>query len=491
MEKKPSHDRDPRPPAPKSSGAPATAETGWLPDLVSTGEKFEAGLAFFADALGRITRFSREPADLAMARRLVGQAALPGLVNTHAHCFHRLVRGRAELRGRADRDARTPWRNALERVASRVTAEDVFDVARMTFMEMLLSGITCVGEFHYLHHPPDGQPAPGPNHLAQEVIRAAHDVGIRIALLRVAWSRAGFGAPAEAAPPRFDTGPTERCLRDTDALHQWVGQNFPTDEAWVGMGVAGLAQVPLESLKTIAAHARSQRFRLHVQLAATAEENAACRAEYGRTPVALLAEHGIVDKRFTAVDAIHLSEEEIKILGTARATACVCPVTAANLGLGLVPVEALAAAGAGVALGTDSHGQIDLLQEARVLEYALRLAGSRRPGLAADPATALFHTATVTGARSLGSTGGALEVGRPADFFTVNLFDPALAGSDAGSLLAHVVLALERRAVREVWIGARQRLVNGRHALHGPIVGRFVEVQQRVWAGGESGPVVR
>ena len=126
-----------------------------------------------------------------------------------------------------------------------------------------------------------------------------------------------------------------------------------------------------------------------------------------------------------------------------------------------------------------------------VLEYALRLAGSRRPGLAADPATALFHAATVTGARSLGSTGGALEVGRPADFFTVNLFDPALAGSDAGSLLAHVVLALERRAVREVWIGARQRLVNGRHALHGPIVGRFVEGQQRVWAGGEAGPVVR
>jgi formimidoylglutamate deiminase len=98
-------------------------------------------------------------------------------------------------------------------------------------------------------------------------------------------------------------------------------------------------------------------------------------------------------------------------------------------------------------------------------------------------ATTLFHAATFTGARSLGATGGALEVGRPADFFTVNLFDPAIAGADAGSLLANVVFALERRAIKDVWIGARQRLANGRHALHGPIVGRFVESQARLWAG--------
>ena len=99
----------------------------------------------------------------------------------------------------------------------------------------------------------------------------------------------------------------------------------------------------------------------------------------------------------------------------------------------------------------------------------------------ADPATTWWHAATVTGARSLGATGGALEVGRPADFFTVNLFEPSLAGTDPASLLANVVFALERRAIRDVWIGARQRVANGRHQLHGAIVGRFVDTQTQLW----------
>ena len=91
---------------------------------------------------------------------------------------------------------------------------------------------------------------------------------------------------------------------------------------------------------------------------------------------------------------------------------------------------------------------------------------------------------TVTGARSLGATGGALEVGRPADFFTVNLYDPSIAGSDASSLLPNILFSLERRAIRDVWVGARLRISNGRHVAHGPIIGRFVETQRRVWGSG-------
>src|SRR5207253_1139358 len=111
---------------------------------------------------------------------------------------------------------------------------------------------------------------------------------------------------------------------------------------------------------------------LHVHVSTRAEENAACLAEYGRTPVALLAEHGLIDKRFTAVDAIHLTDDEAKILGAARATVCACPITEHNLGLGAAPVEKLIAAGAGIALGTDSNIQVDLLKDARLLEYHLR-----------------------------------------------------------------------------------------------------------------------
>jgi formimidoylglutamate deiminase len=118
-----------------------------------------------------------------------------------------------------------------------------------------------------------------------------------------------------------------------------------------------------------------------------------------------------------------------------------------------------------------------------LIEYQLRSIREQRSGFGPDAATALFHAATVTGARSLGATSGALEVGRPADFFTVNLYDPSLVGSDPETLLAHILFSLERRAIRDVWVGARQRISNGRHVAHGPVVGRFVEVQRRLWGG--------
>ena len=463
---------------------PGSAEMGWLPDCVYTGEKFEFGVAFFADALGRITRFSREPADLADARRLAGQAALPGLVNAHSHAFHRVLRGRAEQRGRSDRDALWTWREAIDGAVARLSEEDVFDTARMVFLEMLLSGITCVGEFHYLHHRPDGTAWPEPNLLAHEVIRAAHEVGIRIALLNGAYARADFRAAPDSAPPRFATGTGDQFVHQTEVLRAAVARDFPADEAWVGVAPFSFGVVPLEQFKTIASYAHSQRMRMHVHVSTRPDENAACVAEYGRTPVALLADHALVDKRLTVIDAIHVSEDEVRLLGAARATVCACPLGEHNLGLGAAPVEKLVAAGAGVALGTDSHAQIDLLKDARLLEYHLRGARRQRAVFAPDVATSLFHAATVTGARSLGATGGALEVGRPADFFTVNLYDPSIAGAEGATLLANVVFALERRAIREVWVGARQRLANGRHPLQGPVVGRFVDQQRRLWAGG-------
>ena len=483
--------RDARPagggrPNPAPAPAPATivksgvphgaTESGWLPDCVYTGEKFETGLAFFADAVGRITRFSREPADLAQARRLEGQAALPGLVDAHSHAFHRVLRGRTEMRSAETQAA------VQQKAIARLTDEAVFDTARIVFMEMLLAGVTCVGEFHYLHHQPDGTPWPDANHLSREVLRAAHDVGIRIALLKVAYVRGNFQGDAAAAPARSRSASADAFVRETEALRGLVEKEFAADEAWLGVAPYSLGAVPLEQFKTIANYARTQRMRLHTHASTHAAENSACVAEYGRTPIALLAEHGVVDKRFTAVDAIHLSDDEVKLLGAARASVCVCPLTAQNLGLGLAPVEKLLAAGAGVALGSDTHVQIDVLKEARLLEYQLRTVRQQRAALSADSATALFHAATVTGARSLGATSGALEVGRPADFFTVNLFDPSIVGADPESLLANIVFALERRAVRDVWVGARQRIANGRHAQHGPIVGRFVEAQKRLWA---------
>lgn len=460
-------------PAPKPAGPPTPKETGWLPDCVYTGEKFESGLAFFADAVGRIVRFSREPADLAAAHRLAGQAALPGLVNAHSCAVERVMRGRAAAGGRAEGDVFSSWRAATDRAAGRLAAGDVYDTARMAFVEMLLSGITCVGEFHYLHHQPDGVPWPEPNALSQEILRAAHDVGLRISLLKVACARDGH--------PRSLTPKADEFVREAEALRIFAEKSYPADEAWTGVGLQNPRTVPLDYLKAVGAYAHAQRQRFHVQVSERAEDNESCVAVHGRTPVALLAEHGLVDKRFAAVGAIHLTADEVKLLGAARALVCTCPAAERSLGLGLAPVEKLLAAGAGLALGTAGAAQIDLFEDARLLEPALRSGRPSRAAFTTEAVMPLFHAATVAGARSLGATGGALEVGRPADFFTVSLLDPSLAGADPAALLGNIVFSPGRVAVREVWVGARQLVVNGRHAQQGAIAGKFVELQRRLW----------
>lgn len=470
---KPNRSSSNQPPRPEPAAAPKTgvpqgaAELGWLPDLVLTGGKFESGLAFFADPQGRITRFSREPADLATARRLPGQAALPGLVDGHAVSWHRLLRGRAEPRARNGTETGAAGRETGERLLARLSPDDRYETARMAFTEMLLAGITCVSEFHRTGSGPDGAQS------AEPVLRAAHEVGIRLALFPVAESRTGSAQPASAA------GATaEVFLRGLDRLRTDIAGRYPADEVWLGLAAESLRSVPLEDFKALAAYAHAQRLRIQVRLGGGDE--AAARAQQGKSMIALLADHGLIDKRLIALHGAGLGDDDIRILGAARAAVCLCPTTELSLGIDSVAAEALLAAGINLALGTGSHG-IDPLKEARLLEYSRRAALRRAPAIAPEVAPVLFQAATAGGARSLGATGGALEVGRPADFFTVNLFEPSLAGADAENLLHHVVFALDRRAIRDVWVGARQRIANGRHADQGMSVGRFVELERRLW----------
>ena len=264
-------------------------------------------------------------------------------------------------------------------------------------------------------------------------------------------------------------------------------QQSPDGRAWVGVAPHSIRAVPLGYLREVVNYAKSRNFPIHMHVAEQPAEVEACIGEYGARPVVFLDGNGILDSRFTAVHAIHIDEDEIARLARHRATVCACPTTERDLGDGIVPAGELLAAGIQISLGSDSNVQIDILEDARQLEYNLSLSKRERAILAPSPereslAGRLFQAATESGAASIGAAGGTLEVGRPADFFTVDLNDVSIAGADRESLLSHICFALERTAIRGVFINGEPVIDEGRHPDHERIVQEFAELQRRLWS---------
>jgi formimidoylglutamate deiminase len=416
---------------------------------------------------------------------LPNRAILPGLVNAHSHAFQRVIRGRTEHRT-SSKDSFWTWREMMYSAATRLSPEDLYDASRMAFMEMALSGITTVGEFHYLHNQADGVAYEDPNLLAKQVVRAAHDVGLRIALLRVAYARAGHQTEANPRQARFIEKDPESYLERLEQLRADLSEK--KGYAWVGVAPHSVRAVPLEYLKAVINLASEAALPVHMHVAEQPAEISACIEEHGRSPVALLDTEGLLSDHFTGVHVIHITSKAVVMLAKAGAMVCACPTTERNLGDGIVPVDLLFAENVGVSLGTDSQAQIDLLEDARELEYHLRLQKLERAVLDepdskdhAALARRLFECATTNGARSLGSPRQELETGQPADFFTVDLDDPSIAGAKSDHLLSAIVFSLSRTAVKDVVVGGRRIVEDGRHFTQEEITSRFSSLQQKLW----------
>src|SRR6266404_4578643 len=499
----------------------------WLPELIFTGGRFESGFALVCNSSGTIVRLAGID-ELKDEKKinLPNRALLPGMINSHSHAFQRVLRGRTEYRTSNQQDTFWTWREMMYSAATRLTPEDIFDASRMAYLEIVLNGITAVGEFHYLQHQPDGTPYDDPNLLAKEVMRAASDVGLRIALLRVAYARAGFQTEPNRRQARFIESDPESYLKNLERLIANVTRGIsptvregssahdkdralpdgrasaPLATTWVGVAPHSVRAVPLDYLREVIAHAKQADLKIHMHVAEQPAEVSACVEEYGRTPVALLQTEGLLSERFTAVHAIHVTPKAIASFARTGAMVCACPTTERNLGDGVVPADEYFKHDVPICLGTDSQVQIDLLEDARELEYHLRLQKLERAVLdrgssptvregvslgmttshqASSLAVRLFDCATINGARGIGAPGGAIEPGKPADFFTVALNDPSIAGASPKDLLGSIVFSLSRTAVREVVISGKPIVSEGQHLVQEEIVERFGDLQKRLW----------
>jgi formiminoglutamate deiminase len=393
-------------------------------------------------------RFSAITAGVAQpppgATRL-GGLVLPGLANAHSHAFHRALRGRTH----ADRGSFWTWRELMYEVAERLDPNSYHALARAVFGEMALAGVTCVGEFHYLHHGPDGRHYDDPNAMGAALTQAAADAGIRITLLDTLYLTASVdGRPLDGVQRRFTDG-------DLDGWSARVSALAATGPVKHGAALHSVRAVPAEVLRGFAE--RTAGGPVHVHVSEQRAENEQCLAVHGCTPTELLRRHGVLGHGTTAVHATHLTDADVAALGGSRTGVCLCPTTERDLADGLGPGRALADAGSPLSLGSDSHAVIDLFEEARGMELHERLATQRRGHFATGE---LLRAATVAGHAALGwDDAGTIAVGARADLVAVRLDSVRTAGVDPSG----AVFAATAADVTHVVADGRLIVADGRH----------------------------
>jgi formimidoylglutamate deiminase len=350
---------------------------------------------------------------------------LPALTTAHSHAFQRKMRGLAQRRGEDPKDDFWTWRGQMYDTAQKLDPESILEVSRVAFRELRRAGVHTVGEFHYVQHQADGTPYADRTVLADAVIAAAKLEGLRIALLRVAYHRAGPGRDAEPGQRRFCDPDVDLVLRDVDTLRARYADD---PDVRVGVAPHSVRAVPPAWLAPLRDYAEAHGLPLHMHVAEQPREVDECVAETGRRPMELLAELGLLSARFVAVHATQLLPHEARLLGEARGFACICATTERDLGDGLPDLSALRGAGARLCTGIDSHVITDPFDDLRALETHERLRTKTRVTFEPDdktPAEQLWLEGSVEGSVACGFEDAGARVVIDLEHASLGLVDDA------------------------------------------------------------------
>jgi formimidoylglutamate deiminase len=369
----------------------------------------------------------------------VSVSAMP---NVHSHAFQRGLRGRAE-RLAPDRDDFWTWRTEMYGLAAELDPDGMRELAGRAFAEMAGAGYGAVGEFHYVHHQPDGTPYPERNEMARAVAEAAVAAGLQTVMLPAAYHRAGWDG--EDLPPlrgqrRFCDPDVETFLERVDELRAWASA---IDGLVVGVAAHSVRAVPSGWLEAIAEHSRRHGLVRHVHAHEQRRELEECRAEHGCTPIELLEQTGFLGPSASVIHGIHVSPHDVEILARTGTTVVSCPTTEGNLGDGYLPAMTYAEASVPLAIGSDSQVRIDPFEEARELETLSRRERQLRSGLLASVGD-LWQELCNNGYRSLGLPDGAV----PRPTVVLDLEHPDLLGIDPSDLPLALVTCASAGVVR-------------------------------------------
>ena len=412
----------------------------------------------------------------ASATRLAG-LALPGLPNLHSHTFQRGMAGLAERRG-ASEDSFWTWREVMYRFLDRLSPEDVQAIAAQAMVEMLEGGFTALAEFHYLHHDTDGAAYADIATMGGAIAAAAGETGIGLTLLPVLYRYGNFGkAPAAVGQRRF--------LNDRDAYTRLIEGSEKAvaglSDARVGLAPHSLRAVALEDLNWVAELRKD--VPLHIHVAEQTREVEDSLAITGRRPVELLMQNTAVNERWCLIHATHLSDAERDAMALSGAVAGLCPITESSLGDGIFDGVRYRDSDGAFGVGSDSNIQIDAGAELRQLEYSQRLRDRRRALFAEEGVStghALWQSACSGGARACGRSLGWIAPGFRADIVTLDADHPAILGKSGEHALDSAIFAANALPLRDVFVGGRRRVAEGRHVVRDTVRARFGTVMRRL-----------
>jgi formimidoylglutamate deiminase len=390
---------------------------------------------------------------------------MPGMSSAHSHAFQRALRGRTQRRETRSGNFWS-WRDQMFHLVKRLNPDHIFNISRFAFVELAMSGVTAVGEFHYVHHDIDGKPYANRLELSEVILRAAQEAGIRLTLIRTGYYRAGFGQDLQEGQKRFCDNDVDETLCDIESLSALIRRS--SSSVRLGIAAHSIRACKKEQIDELARFAKRQRIPFHMHVSEQRREIDECLAEHGVRPVELLSQNGWLDKHFTAIHATHLNLQEVNMLGESGATACICRTTERDLGDGLPLSSDLLQAGARLCVGVDSHAASDAFEEIRAVELDDRVRHEKR--IVAAEAGTLLKIATENGYAAIGMSD---VFGQDEVHLDPN--DPSVAGANNSYLADAVIFGANARAVRRVVVDGKVIVENGKHVIYDQALEGFAQ----------------
>ena len=381
-----------------------------------------------------------------------GHVLIPGFVNAHTHAAMTLFRGLAD-----DLELQRWLKEAIWPAEARwVGAEMVRDGTRLAIAELLLSGCTCFSDQYYF---------------PEIVAQTAADMSVR----------AVVGTPVADYPTAWAASGDEYLAKGADLVHDPYADHPLISTCFAPHSALSVSDDTFAALRVLADQLDKP---VQIHLHESAQEIEMSLEACGHRPLERLRTLGLVNSSLLAVHAVHVNDDEVRLLAEAGVSLAHCPRSNLKLADGIAPVQSFLDAGIAVGLGTDgaaSNNALDMPGEMRTAA----LVGKARAGRAdAVSAAAALRMATLDGAAALGlgDAIGSIETGKWADLVCIDLqrfnsqpvYDP----------LSQLVYTVQPDQVRDVWVAGRALVEAGQLTLidGGEILRRASEWRARIAA---------